>query len=244
MKVKAALRKIVPAAVYRPLRIWWHRRQPTRNPRRRQLTPISRNFGFDRGQCIDRYYIEAFLERHRTDVKGHVLEVLDNRYTRKFGGSSVTQSDVLQIEPANRDATIIGDLGTGENIPRETFDCMIVTQTFHLIYEVQNAIANCYAALKPGGVLLASFPGICQLNQHDRERWGDFWRFTTMSVARVCKENFPTDDSEIKGHGNVLVAISYLDGLAIEDMLPRELDYHDPDYDIVITARLAKSKLN
>ena len=155
MNVKAALRKIVPAAVYRPVRIWWHRWQPTRNPGRRQLTPTSRNFGFDRGQCIDRYYIESFLERHRTDIKGHVLEVLDNRYTRQFGGSSVTHSDVLQIEPANRDATIIGDLGTGENIPPETFDCMIVTQTLHLVYEVQSAIAHCYAALKPGGAAVS-----------------------------------------------------------------------------------------
>lgn len=242
MKVKAALRKLVPAAVYRPLRIWWHRRQPTRNPCRRQLTPVSRNFGFDRGQCIDRYYIETFLEQHRADIKGHVLEVLDDRYTRKFGDTRVTHSDVLQAAPANHDATIVGDLGTGENIPRETFDCLIVTQTFYLIYDVQSAIANCYAALKPGGVLLASFPGICQINSLDRELWGDFWRFTTMSVARLCKENFPTDDIEIKGHGNVLVAISYLDGLALEDMLPHELDYHDPDYDIIITARLVKSK--
>jgi len=240
MKIKAAFKKVVPGAVYRPLRIWWHRRQPTRNPGRRQLTPISRNFGYDRGQCIDRYYIETFLERHRADIQGQVLEVLDNRYTRKYGGSRVTYSDVLQAAPANRDATIVGNLGTGENIPRETFDCMIVTQTFYLIYEVQNAIANCYKALKPGGVLLASFPGICQLNRHDRERWGDYWRFTTMSVARLCKENFPTDDIEINGYGNVLVAISYLDGLALEDMLANELDYHDPDYEIVITARAVK----
>ena len=35
-------------------------------------------------------------------------------------------------------------------------DCLIVTQTFQLIYDIKSAIANCYAALKPGGVLLAT----------------------------------------------------------------------------------------
>ena len=30
----------------------------------RRTTPISSSFGFDRGQPIDRYYIEDFLRRH------------------------------------------------------------------------------------------------------------------------------------------------------------------------------------
>lgn len=241
--LKGVVKRFVPSGMYRPVRVWWQRRRPVRNSGRRQLTPIGGNFGFDRGLCIDRYYIEAFLERHFVDIHGRVLEILDSHYTQKFGADRVTDSDVLHAEPGNPQATIVGDLATGKNIPLETFDCLIVTQTFHLIYDVGQAISTCYRALKPGGVLLASFPGICQISRYDMDRWGDYWRFTTKSVERLCKENFPTQEIKIQGHGNVFVAMSYLDGLAVQDLHTFELDYHDPDYEIVITARLRKPVL-
>src|ERR687895_460818 len=55
----------------------------------RRVTPISRNYGFDRGTPIDRHYIERFLTRHAGDVRGRVLEVGDDEYTRRFGGERV-----------------------------------------------------------------------------------------------------------------------------------------------------------
>lgn len=206
----------------------------------RRLTPISRAYGFDRGRCIDRYYIDSFLEHYSADIRGRVLEILEPLYTRKFGANGVIVSDILDVVPGNPQATIIGDLATGQGIPLETFDCMIVTQTFQLIYDVREAIANCYRALKPGGVLLASFPGICQISRYDMDRWGDYWRFTTRSAERLCSEIFPQENLEIRGYGNVLVAVSYLHGMSVEDLSEDELDYQDPDYEIVITVRAVK----
>ena len=43
-----------------------------------RVTPISSNFGFDRGTPIDRYYIERFLHRHTSDIQGRALEVGDD----------------------------------------------------------------------------------------------------------------------------------------------------------------------
>lgn len=238
--IKDVVKKIVPASVYRPARVWLNRRQPVRWENLRRLTPISRDFGFDRGQCIDRYYIDAFIEKHGADIKGRVLEILDPHYTKMFGGERVTHADVLHAAEGNPQATLVGDLATGEGIPRAAFDCLIVTQTFHLIFDVQAALVNSYEALKPGGVLLASFPGICQISRYDMERWGDYWRFTTRSVARLCEQVFPKENLLIEGHGNVLAAVSYLHGMAVEDLSAEELDYHDPDYEIVITVRAQK----
>ena len=48
----------------------------------RRLEPVSRKFGFDRGLPIDRFYIEQFLATHQTNVRGHVLELGDDTYTR------------------------------------------------------------------------------------------------------------------------------------------------------------------
>ena len=50
-----------------------------------RLEPVSREFGFDRGRCIDRYYIESFLLENRRHIRGRVLEAGDRNYTEKFG---------------------------------------------------------------------------------------------------------------------------------------------------------------
>ncbi|MDQ6672148.1 MAG: hypothetical protein M3069_15630, partial [Chloroflexota bacterium] len=51
----------------------------------RRTGPVSDEFGFDRGTPVDRYFIEQFLEQHRQDIRGHVLEVRDSGYTDRFG---------------------------------------------------------------------------------------------------------------------------------------------------------------
>jgi SAM-dependent methyltransferase len=205
-----------------------------------RLTPISSVFGFDRGQPIDRYYIESFLNNHSGDIKERVLEIGDSSYTHKYGGSRVVIADVLHAVEGNPQATIIGDLGTGQGIPKNAFDCIILTQTLLCIYKVHEAITNTYSALKPGGVLLASFPGISQISRYDMDLWGDYWRFTTLSAKRLFEEVFPPENVEVKAYGNVLVAVAFLHGLAAEELKQKELDYHDPDYEVLITVRAVK----
>ena len=45
------------------------------------VTPLSDNYGFDRGLPVDRYYIEAFLNQHKRDIRGRVVEFKDAGYT-------------------------------------------------------------------------------------------------------------------------------------------------------------------
>ena len=42
------------------------------------------------------------------------------------------------------------------------------------------------------------------------------------------------------GAGNVLVAVAFLHGLAVEDLHKEELDYRDSDYEVLITVRAVK----
>jgi hypothetical protein len=102
---------------------------------RRQI-PVSRDFGFDRGLPIDRYYIESFLEKYAADIRGRVLEIGANTFTTRFGRDHVTQSDVLHVNNNNPVATIVGDLASADHIPSDLFDCVILTQTLQLIYDV------------------------------------------------------------------------------------------------------------
>jgi hypothetical protein len=208
--------------------------------RLRRVEPISRFFGFDRGQPIDRYYIETFMRKHATDIRGHVLEIGDPRYTRAFGDKRVTCSDVLHAVPGNPQATLVGDLVTGQGIPKGAYDCLILTQTLQHIYDIISAVTTCYTALKPAGVLLATFPGISQISRYDADRWGDFWRFTDGSALRLFGDVFGLENVTVGTHGNVLVACAFMHGMAAHELTVKELNFHDPNYQVVITVRADK----
>lgn len=206
----------------------------------RRLAPVSRTFGLDRGACIDRYYIEAFLACNAQDIRGHVLEIGDDSYTRKFGDERVAQSDVLHLQTGNPKATLVGDLTTAQHIRSDNFDCIILTQTLQFIYDVRAALSHLYRILKPGGVLLATIPGISQISRHDMDRWGDYWRFTTLSARRLFEELFPNSNVTVQAYGNVLTAVAFLEGLAAEELRREELDHADADYELLITVRAVK----
>ena len=183
----------------------------------RRVTPISKEFGLDRGLPIDRYYIERFLEKHRADIQGRVLEIGAPRYTLKFGGQRVTTSEVLDLSLRKPGVTMVGDLTQADHIPPDSFDCLILTQTLQLIYDVRAALHTSYRILKPGGILLASFPGISRVARAFPylERWEDYWRFTIRSAQRIFAELFPQANIEVQAHGNVLAATGFLYGLAV-----------------------------
>jgi SAM-dependent methyltransferase len=206
----------------------------------RRLRPVSERFGFDRGKPIDRYYIEDFLSRHRGDIRGHVLEVGDPSYTRRFG-AGVTRSEVVDPDESNPHATIVADLGQADEIESETFDCVICTQVLLLIFDVRAAITTLERILRPGGVLLATVPGITKVSRGEAELWGDYWRFTAQSVRRLFEEVFPPGAVQVEARGNVLAAVAFLHGLAAEELSRRELDAHDPDFEVTVAVRAAKA---
>ena len=83
----------------------------------RRLKTIARSF-WERGLPVDRDYLEGFLMTHALDVAGHVVEIGDDAYTRRFGGGRVQQSDVLDVDSENKRATIVVDLSALTIIPR------------------------------------------------------------------------------------------------------------------------------
>jgi SAM-dependent methyltransferase len=200
-----------------------------------QRRPISDRFGFDRGRPVDRYYIEGFLARHGRpsgDIRGHVLEVGDDEYTRAFG-AGVEKVDVLSYDPTP-EATVVD----GANLPSNTFDCVICTQTLLYVYDIRAAIATLARILKPGRTLLATMPGISRICPPD---WSDYWRLTSASARRLFEEGFPGGKVQVEAHGNVLSAAAFLYGLAVEDLRPAELDYRDPAFEVTVAVRAVKA---
>ena len=206
----------------------------------RSIHPISREWGLDRGQPVDRYYIEKFLSASTRDIKDRVLEVGTNRYTLQYGDDRVTTSDVLHVSAEDPRATIVADLTSADHVPSDNFDCIICTQTLHFIYEVETVVRTLHRILKPGGVLLVTTPGISQISRYDMDRWGDYWRFTSASIRRLFTGIFPEQHLSVTPYGNVLAAVAFLHGLATEELLPAELDVMDPDYELLLAVRAQK----
>jgi SAM-dependent methyltransferase len=207
----------------------------------RRLSPISPIFALDRGLPIERYYIEKFLAQHRGDIRGRALELGDDTYIKKFGAGAVDHTDVLGLVDGPG-VTLVADLTCADHIASDLFDCIIFTQSLQMIYDMPAALRHLHRIIRPGGVLLLTSHGISKIGRRlGRDPWGEYWHITTQSAERLFAENFPASEIEVGSCGNVLTAMCALHGLASEELSPRELDYTDPDFEVIVTVRARKT---
>jgi len=249
MKPKDLLKAVLPF----PARLWLRnqQRRVERVRRRgggdadlgslRRTTPFNAtDYGESRGQCVDRFYIEKFLAEHAVDVQGRVLDFFDDSYARKYGGGRLVQVDVLHLTADNPRATIVADLAQGGAIPSDSFDCILCTQVLQYVYDLRAAVRTLYRILKPGGVVLVTAPGIQKIDRVDMNRGGEFWRFTDLCLRRLFEEVFPKEHVDVQAYGNVLAAVAFLHGFAVEDLRREDLEYQDADYQLSIVLRAGK----
>ena len=204
----------------------------------RRTSPLSDVWGFDRGNAVDRFYIESFLTEYRQDIVGRTLEVQDSGYTKKYG-TGVTHCDVLDIDSSNKDATLMADLSTADPLPSDAFDCFILTQTLHFIYDTRAAIRHAYRILRPGGVLLVTVPSVSRITPESKN---DYWRYTAASCSLLFEEAFGRENTTVNSYGNVLTCIAFLTGMAAEELSRQELGKNDEAFPLIIGVRAVKSK--
>jgi hypothetical protein len=204
----------------------------------RSLKPASRKFGFDRGTPIDRYYIDQFLRSQAQLIKGKVIEVADNGYTRKHG-SNVTSSEILHLTPGPN-ITLVADITDLDSVPYDYVDCFICTQVYNFVFDFHSAIRGSYQLLKPGGTLLGTVSGISPVSRYDAGRWGHYWSFYPQGIARAFQDVFGNDHVEIHVYGNSLTAAAFVKGISAEELSLNELDYLDSDYPVTIAIKATK----
>jgi len=238
-------RRFVPSRARRRLRPvrrafveWRHRRPPDLGDLRR-VTPIDPNWGFERGTPIDRVYVERFVGSHASDIRGRILEIAAPDYASRFG-TGVERVDILMATEGNPQATIVGDLTDAPHIPSDEFDCAIVTQTLQFVWDVRAALATLHRVLAPGGVLLATVPGLTKISPPEDEEYGEWWHYTARSARRLAEEAFGEGRVETEAFGNVLSAAAFLYGLAASDLREEELDARDRLYEVTIGVRAVK----
>jgi SAM-dependent methyltransferase len=194
-----------------------------------RTTPVGEQWGYDRGTPVDRWYIERFLAAHRAVIFGRVLEVKDTAYTERFGHDLVERG-VLDVDPGNRAATYVADLAAADDLPAAHFDCFVLTQTLQYVYDVPSAVSHVHRILRPGGVVLATLPVVSRVTDPPLT---DYWRFTVPSAARLFGDVFGPERVVAEGRGNVLSQVAFLEGLAAEDLRPRDLAVDDARFPLV-----------
>ena len=208
----------------------------------RRLHPYRADFGGRRGKYIDRFYVEEFLASFQESISGRVAEIQSDEYTRLFGQGQVEHSDILDLNEKNDNRTITIDLTQTELAPESAFDCILCVQTLFIIRDYAAALRSLYKMLKPSGVLLATMPGISPVVRGGliAGEGADWWRFTARSAQHVFSQVFGESNVNVKTYGNVLTATAFLNGLVQEELTRQELEFNDPDFEVVIGVRATK----
>ncbi len=194
--------------------------------------PLGDCYGLDRGTPLDRYYIQAFLAENQESIQGQVLEVGDSRYTVSFGGDRVQTSEVIDIDSTNSNATLITDLCKPGSLPSSTYDCIILTQTLHLLREPGICLENCLQG--PRGVLLLTAPALSRLSPTYPD--GDFWRFTVTGMSELFGKHWD-GPFNVDAYGNLPICIGFLHGEVVEETPDEVLRRRDPRFPLTVAVQ-------
>ena len=132
-----------------------------------------------------------------------------------------TRRDVLHVHGRNPAATIVGDLIHAPQIADGIFDCIVLTQTLHLIYDVGRAVATLHRILRPGGVVLATVARHQPALPRRVEPTPGRGRSARGSRAGSSPPVSASATSTVEAHGNSLAAAAFLHGLATAELRAR-----------------------
>jgi SAM-dependent methyltransferase len=199
--------------------------------------PLSDDYGFDRGTPINRRYIESFLAEHQADIYGSVLEVGDDRYSEAFGQGHITALTVVDLDASNPRATLIADLSATESLSRDSYDCILLVETLHLLLEPQTCLRNCWRAVRPQGTLLVTVPTLKRLSPGHPQN--DYWRFTPAGLQALMNRSWPGPFT-VCAYGNLRASIAFLLALVVEECGDDDLEVSDPRFPLTAAVHARK----
>jgi hypothetical protein len=201
------------------------------------MEPLSDNHGFERGTPVDRRYIETFLAQHRSALHGSVLEVGDDCYSRRFG-TALSKITIVDVDPTNPCATVIADLCDPTSLPALAYDCIVLTETLHLLAEPAACIENCHQALVSGGSLLVTVPALKRMSPS--APGSDYWRFTPAGLELLLKRTWDGPFA-VESFGNLRVCLGFLCAQVVEDLDDVDFARNDPRFPLTVVAHAHKA---
>jgi len=205
----------------------------------RRLEPLSPRLGNDRGTPTNRYFYKKFLIEYRAAIVGHVMEIKEDYYASELASGPITLT-IVDIKADNPLIDLCADLAVAGSLPAETYDCAIVTGVLQFVSDLDAALQNLYASLRPGGVALIIVPTAARVDTEDFEY--DRWRLTPTGLATVAARACVGAEITTKGYGNILAVVAFLYGIAAEELTTDELEYNDPVYPLIACAVVRKPR--
>ena len=148
-------------------------------------------------------------------------------------------ADVLHVDPDAPGDTSSAISPIAATLPDEAFDCIVLTQTLHLVYDFEAALRNVRQALVAGR---RAAPHGARDQQRRRRRVGRTLALLVHSPQRGpcaprCFDGFDVDTTS---YGNVLAAVAFLHGLGQDELTRAELDDLHVEYALVHGVRAVK----
>lgn len=203
------------------------------------VLPVHRQFHYEQGKSISRYYVEKFLEKYRSYITGKVFEVGDRRYTSKYG-INVQESWVIDCIDKQETGYQRVNLETGEGVEENVADCLIATSVLGVIFDIWKVTENIVKMLKKGGIALVTTNGTAPISRYDAERWGYYWKFTDGSMRKLFERLVGEEQVIVETYGNVKTCSAYLYGIPAEQLTEDELNYSDSDYQVILATIIRK----
>ena len=172
--------------------------------------PIRSFMGGGKGKTISRYYVDQFIQSHRVNIHGDVLEIGRNVYRAFIPEENVHSFSCLDILDYP-DVDIVADIQYMPQVQDERFDSIICTQVLEHIPNPFLAVKELHRVMKPGGKLFLTVPFLNNLHMEPH----DYWRFTEYSLAELLKS---FESVEINNCGTVYHHILATLGVHSEDI--------------------------
>jgi SAM-dependent methyltransferase len=167
---------------------------------------------------IDGRYADDFIARHAADVRGRRLEIAGD----------------------GNDPEALAALSGETALPADAFDCIVLRHALGRVFDLRRAVAIVHRALKPGGVLLATVPGVSARADGETDAPA-YWALTATALERLLSERFGPGAVVVSSRGNVLAATAHLYGLDYRELTDAERERLDSDYPVLIVARAVKA---
>lgn len=193
----------------------------------RRLFPLDPFFGWRRGSPVDRYYLAAFIDSVRPQIRGCCLEVGATRGANDGHRFAADSYQTVDVAPGEGDIT--GDVHDASLFPAAAYDSIIALHVLEHCHDAKTVVANFHRWLKPGGVVVAQVPAVQKIHSGptDQVRWmPDGMRGLFAPFSEVA----------ITTSGNPLAVVAGVMGLSSHELTQEELDFHHSDYPLVVNA--------
>lgn len=203
--------------------------------------PVSAQFATERGTPVDRFYIEKFLSDNRAYIRGDVLEIEDDTYTKRYGGENVTHSIVTDYDSKAPGVDLNMDLESGRGVREGIADCFICTQTLMYIFDLKAAARSICRLLKPGGIVLITCSGLSQNSKRCMENYGVYWAVNEAVFQKMFADEPDMEVLDTGIYGNVKTVTAHINGLCVEDLCREDFEGKDICYPLIVYAVVRKN---